>query len=283
MKMSDLDLLLPQPAPPGMTGRWATVSSVNPLRIRYDGELDPLAVPVLDLVGGLAVGSRVWTNLYNSQVYLVGKPGGPGVPVELGPGDINLVVTTGRYSQSQTAEATGVNNYPKAYAGLLEVFSNPGGSTPNNMIWQRYSPYGQYAVQGFYQRAYYNGTWYPWNLYEPSVTIPDTVTYTADPGWSIDSFYGAVSGKSVHIYVNFTRTGGTITVPADGNITNSTVLTLGAAFWPIQPIGLATGGAGVMAACYISSAGLMQVGAFLPGQTITNGRALSASGTWLRA
>lgn len=55
--------------------RWATVVSVVPLRIRFDGEDNPLNLTPVDLVG-VSLNDRVWCQLYAGQVLIVGKFGG---------------------------------------------------------------------------------------------------------------------------------------------------------------------------------------------------------------
>lgn len=42
---------------------WATVTQASPLRVKLDGEDDPLDITPDSLVGGLAVGQRVWVQL----------------------------------------------------------------------------------------------------------------------------------------------------------------------------------------------------------------------------
>lgn len=52
---------------------WAAVTQESPLRVRVDGETDPLPVTPSTLVAGLIVGDRVWCQLEAGQVVVVGK------------------------------------------------------------------------------------------------------------------------------------------------------------------------------------------------------------------
>lgn len=70
--------------------------------------------------------------------------------------DLDTIVTTGLYSQSDNAEATIALHYPVTEAGLLEVFS------PNaNFVYQRYIRYG--TPYTTYVRIY-NVEWSDWTV-----------------------------------------------------------------------------------------------------------------------
>lgn len=124
-------------------------------------------------------GSGLWTTL-PANLAVGGPPGLPGNPGPTGPTgpngnfgatelgateNLNDIIVPGLYTQSSSSEATGPLNYPgsNALAGLLEVFSNTNNTTPNNMIWQRYTVYATSSYPNFwFQRSYYNGTWGTW-------------------------------------------------------------------------------------------------------------------------
>lgn len=55
--------------------RWATVVSMVPLRIRFDGEDNQLNLKPVDLVG-VSLNDRVWCQLYAGQVFIIGVKGG---------------------------------------------------------------------------------------------------------------------------------------------------------------------------------------------------------------
>lgn len=86
--------------------------------------------------------------------------------IEMGPGvDLNTVVSTAKWTQSQNVEATLALNYPVAQAGLLEVTAV---TTSNPMVWQRYTVYstGGGAV---YERGLYQTTWSAWRVTSANV------------------------------------------------------------------------------------------------------------------
>lgn len=60
--------------------RWATVTSSDPLRIRYDGETSESIVPPQNLVAGLEVGDRVRVAKQDGQATIIGPQGGPRPP-----------------------------------------------------------------------------------------------------------------------------------------------------------------------------------------------------------
>jgi hypothetical protein len=63
--------------PAGETWHWATVTQADPLRVKLDGDAAELLATPEDLVGGLAVGNRVWVQRYGRRLQVVGKLGGP--------------------------------------------------------------------------------------------------------------------------------------------------------------------------------------------------------------
>lgn len=66
--MNNLDLLIP--AQPESTDRWtwATVTNGNPLRIRLDGDDDPLDITPDCLYADPVVGQRVWVQMTGRRV-----------------------------------------------------------------------------------------------------------------------------------------------------------------------------------------------------------------------
>lgn len=56
----------------GLTPRWATVTSISPLRIRFDGEDSPLSLEPITLAGNLEVDDRVWCQMHAGQVFIMG-------------------------------------------------------------------------------------------------------------------------------------------------------------------------------------------------------------------
>ena len=81
------------------------------------------------------------------------KIGGP--VTELNTEDLNAITRTGTYVQSSNYWAKRSDNYPRAVAGLLEVYTG-GGFT-----FQRYTAYKDFGV---YTRSHYGyeDAWSPW-------------------------------------------------------------------------------------------------------------------------
>lgn len=52
--------------------RWATVTGVAPLEVRFDGDTDPLGIPPDSLAGSLDIGTRVWCQLIGRRVLILG-------------------------------------------------------------------------------------------------------------------------------------------------------------------------------------------------------------------
>ena len=71
MSSGDMDFLLPEPGPKPDTYRWATVTSVSPMRIRFDGEPEPLASEPVKLAP-VAVGNRVWVQIHGRAMISLG-------------------------------------------------------------------------------------------------------------------------------------------------------------------------------------------------------------------
>ena len=67
----DLDQLLPGPAERGDSWRWATVTQVSPLRVRFDGEAAPLNITP-DTLTVVTVADRVWCQLVGRRVVVHG-------------------------------------------------------------------------------------------------------------------------------------------------------------------------------------------------------------------
>lgn len=78
--MQNLDLLVPEATTaPEDRFSWATVTSVDPVRVRLDGEVDELEASVDSLVddGWLDPTRRVWVQLHGRRVIILGQYGKP--------------------------------------------------------------------------------------------------------------------------------------------------------------------------------------------------------------
>lgn len=73
-----LDPLLPTPAPADARYIWAKVTQASPLRIQVDGDRTPLAITPDTLVSGLAVDQRVYCQIINRRLVVLGCSGGGG-------------------------------------------------------------------------------------------------------------------------------------------------------------------------------------------------------------
>ena len=71
IRPEDLDVLLPGPTAAGGSWRWATVTQVSPLRVRLDGDTDPLPVTP-DTLTAVTVADRVWCQLTGRRVVVHG-------------------------------------------------------------------------------------------------------------------------------------------------------------------------------------------------------------------
>ena len=81
MRASDLDQLLPAPAPaPELLPRWGTVTQQTPLRVRLDGDPEALPITPTSLVPSLTVGMHVFCLLAGRSLIIVGGVGGGGIP-----------------------------------------------------------------------------------------------------------------------------------------------------------------------------------------------------------
>lgn len=71
-----LDPLLPTPAPADARYIWAVVTQASPLRIQVDGDRTPLGITPDSLVSGLAVDQRVYCQIINRRLVVLGCSGG---------------------------------------------------------------------------------------------------------------------------------------------------------------------------------------------------------------
>lgn len=108
----------PDPVPPvNNTYRWATVTDDAPLTIQLDGDTLPLALIPDCLCDplSLAVGDRVWTQLYGRRVVVHGAQGG-GLGARTWP---NEVVRWLRPSGTASTTSASPVDWPSAYGGPL--------------------------------------------------------------------------------------------------------------------------------------------------------------------
>ena len=152
-------------------------------------KLTPADIGALPTTGGIVNGTINATNLQvgGNNVYHTGrKPvltdisGAYGFQRLLGDGEnLNNYTKTGFYTQGSNAQASNGTNYPRPYAGVLEVHASTDGA----MIWQKYHIYGW--DNSVWVRTYYAGTWNPWraSAYAYDLSHESYVKPTFQNGW----------------------------------------------------------------------------------------------------
>lgn len=105
---------------------------------------------------------------------------------------------------------------------------------------------------------------------------------TAASGWTLLTQLGVIRSGTVYVRLEFTRTGGTITVPANGNISNIDVATIAAGWQPDATfnVGLAAVGTGPVAVGDVNGGTTIRITAVAPGANIVNTDVLSLAGNW---
>lgn len=130
--------------------------------------------------------------------------------------------------------------------------------------------------------VYRNAGWKRYPVVDSSEAVG---AFTVAAGWSIASQSAVkIGGFLARVYINFTRTGGTITVPSDGDITNQTVATFRTGWvpYPGDPSPLASSTGGQLAAVNLDSAiAALRLNAVAPGGNIVNTTVFTAGGLYL--
>lgn len=112
--------------------------------------------------------------------------------------------------------------------------------------------------------------------------ISSVITMATD--WTCQAALAVRSGRWVEVSLDITYSGPAITVPADGNIANSTVGTLAAPWRP--PLSRGVGAAmsvrekGRLGAFSANAGGAVQLGAVGTGGNVTSGSSWGISGVW---
>lgn len=169
----------------GIVPRWATVTSVAPLRVRFDGETDPLNLRPVDLVGA-RLGDRVWTLRAAGQLFLVGRPGGApsraGI-IEAFGGPVANVPPTHLPCLGQTVSRTA---YPRLFAAIGTTHGNGDGSTtfglPNG---QKRTLVGQDASDARFTTIGQTG-----GTTDETLTAAQLPSHTHGPGTGATNFWG---------------------------------------------------------------------------------------------
>lgn len=110
-------------------------------------------------------------------------------------------------------------------------------------------------------------------LYIPGQTVADQTLITPATGWAVSDFeIRKVSGPLHYIRLDANRTGGAITVPADGNVAPNIALgTLAAEYRPIANAAMHTVFTGPVAVGWLNTSGVFTLSALAPGSVINAG------------
>lgn len=126
--------------------RWATVTQLTPLRVRFDGEDDEHAATPTNLVGPLILDDRVWTCLVKKQRMITHKVGGTSVPV----GTVQMWAGSSSAPEGWLV-CDGSGYSPETYPKLFATISNAYGGTVGAPLLPNLKgriPVGQDAAQG---------------------------------------------------------------------------------------------------------------------------------------
>lgn len=116
-----------------------------------------------------------------------------------------------------------------------------------------------------------------------AVYQPSSGGFTAASGWSLNRGNIIKIGRIVSCDISISRTGGTITVGASGNIINTLVGTVTSAFrnWG-QNQGITAGPGGSVNSVYVAGTNVY-LAAYAPSTDITNGTEVTFAGVWVSA
>lgn len=113
------------------------------------------------------------------------------------------------------------------------------------------------------------------------VTGASSGVFTATSGWSLEWQYGHRTGQVTTVNIRVTRTGGTINVPASGNVANTTLGAVTALYRPYMYGPLTTTSTGTTMLGYVTSAGTVYLTSTVPNIDIVRGTSFAIGGTWV--
>lgn len=190
---------------------WGVVIATSPktkVRLDVDTSNTPLDVASV-LVPGVAVGDRVRLELQGTRLSIVhgkaalarlAQASSAKIP---GAADLDAYTTQGTFYQNLNADAATGTNYPEPYAGMLEVLRATSG-----MLWQRYTSYGTNSK--LWRRAYYSGTWYPWEEVGAEVAPPPAADDALIAGFISSTTSASMSAAATAAGVFNARTFGAV-------------------------------------------------------------------------
>lgn len=104
---------------------------------------------------------------------------------------------------------------------------------------------------------------------------------SAASGWSVEWQNGQRLGQVATVVVRVTRTGGTITVPSNGNLSNTLIGTLTSVWQPFYQGPMSSTSTGLMVVGYSQSDGGVYLAATLANRDIVRGQSITLGGTWV--
>ena len=104
---------------------------------------------------------------------------------------------------------------------------------------------------------------------------------SAASGWSLSSSSIKKVGSIVSFYFTFTRSGTSISGSTNGNIANTAVLTLPAAYTPTVQQAFVSADSGHLCNYILTSSGTLSMVATVPNNDISNGNTFSVAGTYM--
>lgn len=142
-------------------GYYATVVSIEPLRIQLDATDGIADVTPISLVSRLTPGNRVYAVRKGRQLVVVGRIQPALVKLEGGV-NLNTLTSSGEYYVIGNGNASTTNNFPVGYAGRLTVSSIADGFAEQTYrVWISAS-----GISRMFTRDLYAGTWRPWVEHE---------------------------------------------------------------------------------------------------------------------
>jgi len=155
--VSKYDFLLPANQVPGDSYRFGTITAANPLRVRLDGDLDPVEVTPTSVNESGGIGERVLVLIHNRQLILLGRvrTDFKSIPNTV---NLNSLRASGEYWVLGNSDAEVSRNFPVGIAGRLTVSSISPDFTE-----QRYRTWSLPAgLTREFVRDYYVDGWRPW-------------------------------------------------------------------------------------------------------------------------
>lgn len=214
--------------------RWATITGMNPLTVRRDGESESFEITGSAVDASLLeVDDRVRVSNFGSKAFIESSQNaltrdsarwGSRIPAGA---NLNDYTTPGQWYNPSTGEVAGFTNGPPSNAaGALVVLQS--GTDAVIQFWHGFDDEG--SGSKIYRRRLYSGSWSSWKIsggeewpkprrmgMSTSVSVPTSTDYRAGNWVGIANDPGNVAG-------GITYADGGFTVPQNGVYTISTVI-----------------------------------------------------------